>query len=146
MKKINFNNQANKSYKVGDKLIWESRSVAVTGVIITKLNNDYFVLISKRGIGAADYIGKYNVCAGYLDWDETTEEAFYREVYEETGIDIDNIKLNKKILFDYTETPIFISSSPSNNRQNVSFTYGMNYIQTKDLCVFTPQAQCNHSL
>jgi len=125
MKEIKFNNRPNNSYEVDGKTVWESRSIAVTGVIIAKLNSEYFVLINKRGVGAADYVGKYNVCSGYLDWDETTEDAFRREVYEETGIDIINIKVNNNILFDYTERPIFTSSSPTNNRQNVTFTYGI---------------------
>jgi len=75
--------------KNGRFLGWFSRSVAV--VMATFGRDDkgnLYVLASQRGEGTPDqeYIGKWNVCCGYLDFDETLAEAARRETYEETGV------------------------------------------------------------
>ena len=121
-----FNNKQNElvtKETIGDREMWISRAIAVVGIIIVKINNDYFTLTNKRGKGAADNKGKYNACCGYLDWDETAPEACQREVFEETGINIDNILKKEKILIDLTKTPFFVNSQPNENKQNVSLTY-----------------------
>ena len=75
--------ETNKSY-------WISRSVAVTGLIsaVGKDGEVYF-LLERRGPGCPDNIGKLCSICGYLDWDETLEEAIVRETYEETGYKFD---------------------------------------------------------
>jgi 8-oxo-dGTP pyrophosphatase MutT (NUDIX family) len=96
---MKFKNRHNIEYKIGDKSVWASRSVAVNGVIIVSdkdLTSEPFVLISKRGKGAADYQGYWNIPAGYLDYDETTSEAMVREVWEETNINLYSILNMKK--------------------------------------------------
>jgi 8-oxo-dGTP pyrophosphatase MutT (NUDIX family) len=133
---MKFNNISNTPHKIGDKTIWESRSVAVNCVIVvtdTDYTSEPFVLISKRGPGAADFQGLWNIPAGYLDYDETTSEACVREVWEETNINLYSI-LNMKeddknyVVQDYITKEWGTNSDISNNRQNVSFRYGIYFV------------------
>lgn len=102
--------------KNGNFIGWFSRSVAVVGIPILKENEQYYILASQRGEGTPDeeYRGMWNLCCGYLDFDETTEEAVIREIKEETGVDLN---------YEHIEL-IGINSDPtSDKRQNVSFSY-----------------------
>jgi 8-oxo-dGTP pyrophosphatase MutT (NUDIX family) len=135
---IKFHNRPNKFYTVIDengkeKIVWESRSVAVNCVVIGVLETsigkakafDPFVLVSKRGHNAADYQGKLNIVAGYLDWDENATEALLRESWEECGIDvIDFVKKNQILMYDLDQ-PWHVKTEPDENRQNISLRYGV---------------------
>ena len=74
--------------------MWISRSSVVIPVVF-KLDSkgDIYTLIEKRG-PAVTHTGEWCCPCGYIDWDETLEEACEREVFEETGVqlDPDNIK------------------------------------------------------
>ena len=119
-----FNNRENKNYKVdGGKILWESRSVAVAGTILIKKSDEIFVLAGKRGKAAADNQGKWNLICGYLDWDESADEALEREVWEESGLDMDILK--DSLLMDDLKNPWRVHSCPkTSNRQNVTLHYG----------------------
>jgi 8-oxo-dGTP pyrophosphatase MutT (NUDIX family) len=120
-----FNNVHNKSYNIDGKIVWESRSVAVVGIIILLKDLEFYALITKRGIGAAPPQGKWcNVC-GYLDWEESGYSGLSREVYEESGLDIDDILENKQIFKQYLDQPFFVNTDPKENRQNISLTYAL---------------------
>jgi len=110
------NNFSFKHPKTGETL-WYSRSVAVVGIFsfIEEKTSSLFLLAVKRGNDGQDEAGKWSLPCGYLDFNETVEEAITREVDEETGIKTDS---NKWELAR-------IDSNPSSNRQNVSllFTY-----------------------
>lgn len=119
-----FNNIQNKCIVQDGKEYWISRSVTVTGIVIVYITdsrslsyNNAYVLIAKRGTGAADYNGFWNLPCGYLDWNETGIEACEREIYEETGIDISKYKFIK------FGNPFGISTDCSENNQNVSLRY-----------------------
>lgn len=103
----------NFSVKVDGKEYWISRSVAVAVFIFRKVGNKFQVLLEKRGKGAANNIGKWCCVCGYLDYNETLEEAATRETKEETAFEI-----NKEYL-----TFIKINSNPSGNRQDVTVHY-----------------------
>ena len=124
---MKFKNRPNKLHKCNDKQVWESRSVAVNGVIlaINKHDEQIYVLCSKRGPNAADYNGLMNVIAGYLDWDETSTEALIRETWEETGINIPELLTNYKVINNNLIQPWYVKTDPSSNRQNVSLRYGL---------------------
>lgn len=118
---MEFKNKQNEYLILPDgREVWLSRSVAVVGIVCLIKNNEAYFLISKRGKGSSDYQGLYNLTCGYLDFNESSVEAFIREVYEECGLDI------TPYMVDTTEennTPWYISTSPLENRQNVSITH-----------------------
>lgn len=96
---------------------WISRSVAVIAFVYAydKYKNKYILAI-QRGKGTPDpeYIGKWCLPCGYLDYDESLNQAVSREVFEESGIKIapNNFKF------------ININSDPnSDKRQNVGVRF-----------------------
>ena len=95
------------------KEYWVSRSVAVVGIVFCKINGEIHVLANRRGRGAADFQGLWNVPCGYLDYNETLTEAVKREVYEECGVNI------PESVFCYAG----YKDTPDENRQNVSFRF-----------------------
>lgn len=95
------------------KTLWYSRAVAVTGFIFCNFDGVIKVLINKRGKGTPDFQGMWNVPCGYLDFNESAEEAVCREVGEETGV-----LITPEALELWT-----VNSSPKENRQNVTLRY-----------------------
>ena len=100
--------------KADGKEYWISRSVAVC-VFVFKIKNDkLYALIERRGIGAADEKGKLAAVSGYIDFDESLEEATIRELQEESGF----IAKKERLQFMY------INSDPqSDKRQNITVHY-----------------------
>lgn len=103
------------------KKYWISRSIAVVivPVIIDKRKklfskySDIYFLAETRGPGCPDNIGKLVFPCGYLDFDETLKDAAIREVYEETGLELNP----EDVHFSG------INDSPSTNRQNVTIRF-----------------------
>lgn len=95
------------------KRYWISRSVAVSVFLFIKDGGEIYVLANKRGRGSADFQGLWNCPCGYLDFDETGEEAAVREVREETGYILESKELNlDKVI-----------TCPRQNHQNVTLRY-----------------------
>lgn len=96
-------------------IIWETRPVAVTGIVMkfTGVNKSPVVLVNKRGPECPDFIGCWNLPTGYLEWDESGEEAISREIKEETSISI-----STKFLRLYETV-----TDPSINKQSVVLRY-----------------------
>lgn len=90
---------------------WVARNVAVVCFVIASRNGKWYILANKRGEGVPDYKGYWNAPCGYLDFDETVEQAVIREVFEETGV-----KLNSATFWDFYDSPL-------NNHQNITFRY-----------------------
>ena len=67
------------------KRYWISRSCVGSAIVVVKEDQEYSILISKRGKGADGAVGLWNLPGGYLDYGETLEECCSREVEEETG-------------------------------------------------------------
>jgi len=130
---MEFKNRENPSHKIGDKIIWESRSVAVNLVVLIVRNfySDPYVLVSKRGPKAADYQDYYNLVAGYLDWDETGTDAVIRETWEEFGLNLPEIMKENTILRSNLEQPWHVKTDPASNQQNVSLRYGVKILTRK---------------
>ena len=93
------------------KTYWISRSVAVTCFVFAPFNGEWCVLANKRGPNTPDFQGYWNCPCGYLDFNETTTQAAMREVYEETGVVLNSVKLWK------------VMDSPKENNQNIVFRY-----------------------
>ena len=91
---------------------WISRSVAVVIAVFTKDS----VLVIQRGIGTPDpeYVGKYCLPCGYLDFDETCAQAAQRELMEETGL---NFPISDFKLININDDP------KGDKRQNLTFRY-----------------------
>ena len=108
-------------------MFWESRSCASNLVVlISTLKNPHLhVLASKRGPKAADFSGKWNLVAGYIDWDESGADAAIRECWEETGLDLVSLLNTQKILNEDLTQPWHVKTDPSANRQNISLRYGV---------------------
>lgn len=127
-----FNNKENESVKLEDgRTIWLSRSCAVVvNVWYFDASAKPYVLMGKRGKGTPDEVGKWVLPCGYLDYDETLAEAALREVFEETGLDISDIRSGGKYytLWDNTNgagQPYLVNSVPrTDKRQNVSNYFG----------------------
>ena len=100
---------------------WISRSVAVLALVYAYDNvGNKYVLAEQRGTGTPDpeYVGKWCLPCGYLEYDETTKEAISRELMEETGIYI------KPKNFEL----IYINDDPtSDKRQNITFRFRTTY-------------------
>lgn len=95
------------------KKYWISRSVAVSTFLFLRDVGEIYVLANKRGKGSADFQGLWNCPCGYLDFDETGEEAAVREVREETGYILESKELNlDKVI-----------TCPRQNHQNVTLRY-----------------------
>ena len=75
------------------KTFWVSRSMAVVCYCYADINGTPCVLVNKRGAGLPNNVGKWNCPSGFLDYDETLEEAACREVWEETGVKLDKSRL-----------------------------------------------------
>ena len=110
-----------KNFPVIDKATgrehWISRSIAAVVCIIAKdKSGNEYVLAVQRGKGTPDpeYVGKYCMPCGYLDYDETVAQAAQREVKEETGL-----------TFPVTDFKLVtINDNPfDDKRQNVTFRY-----------------------
>lgn len=99
------------------KLYWVHRNIAVSSFIFKielTLNGPlYFILANKRGTGTPDNQGKWNCPCGYLDFDETLNQAASREIFEECGLRIDPNKL----------TMLEINDNPDSHMQNVTVRY-----------------------
>lgn len=93
------------------KVYWISRHLAVAVFIYTRKNGKTYILANQRGPGTPDFQGFWNCPCGYLDFDETLNEAAARELKEETGY---NIKPERLEMF-------YINSDPEDsNKQNVT--------------------------
>lgn len=97
---------------------WVSRSCAVVGFIYkVDEKGDFYLLASKRGKGCPDFVGKWNVPCGYLDYDENAMQAVSREIHEEVGLNIPH----------YMWTLWFVNTSPASEKQTVSFRFVVEY-------------------
>ena len=103
--------------KYGRFLGWFSRSIAAAIFVYCKdQDGEWCILGSERGEEAADYRGFWNCCCGYLSRNESIKECALRELYEETGVFIDDESLVKFIGYE---------DSPTANRQNVTFRFAV---------------------
>lgn len=115
---MSFTHRENTPHKLPDgRILWESRSPAVVGACIIYPLSEPEVLLSKRGPGCPDEVGKFCMPCGYLDWDESGTDGARREIWEETGV------LVEKDSWLYSDQPWRVAHWPTANRQNVSLHF-----------------------
>lgn len=100
-------------FKHKGKTMWYSRSCAVACFVFCKNRlGQWHVLANQRGFGCPNYQFYWNCCCGFLDMNETIEQACIRECQEETGI---KLKLSDLNFYG-------INSTPKGN-QNITIRY-----------------------
>ena len=115
---MKFKNKQNEEVKLEDgRVVWLSRAVAVVGVFCIKENSEYFFPLGKRSETMAEEVGKWCLPCGYIDFSESGSQAVVRESYEELGLDL-------RDEFTVDEQPFYVNTSPLENRQNISLSYG----------------------
>ena len=115
-----FSNRQNQRHQIApDKVLFESRSVAVTAIVLSYDSHErkVYALVGERG-PAVDFSGKWCLVCGYLDWDEPLDDAVRREVFEESGVDLRALEASGEAIVP--QQPIFDQSDPQANRQNVT--------------------------
>lgn len=122
MEKPVFNNVHNKAYETKTGLKWDSRACAVVCHVCFIKDGQPFILLGKRG-DVMDNAGKWNVPCGYLDWNENIHDAMFREVWEETGLDLS--KYHGSTVYAKYYQPWMVYSEPDENKQNVAMHMGV---------------------
>jgi 8-oxo-dGTP diphosphatase len=65
-------------------------ALTVDAIVFTRKNNETFVLLIQRG--QEPFKGKWALPGGFVNMDETLEEACKRELFEETRLEADSMK------------------------------------------------------
>ena len=97
----------------GQKYWYSRANVCVTAVFCLDRDYNLCVLVNKRGTATDNENHKWNLPVGYLDFDETLKQCAAREVFEETGV---RIQENKLKLYN-------INSKPDGGNQDIGFRY-----------------------
>lgn len=122
---MKFNNKDNKPYRVGDKLLFDKRSVAIAGVVMLIVDDKTYVLASRRGPASADSQGLMNLVAGYMDWNEWGYETFIRETWEECGLNLLKLMQEGTVLKEHIKQPWYVQTNPKASQENVTLRYGV---------------------
>lgn len=120
---MKFSNRPNECVTLDDgREIWIARHIAVAVSAIALVQNTPFILVNQRGTGVPNFQGYWNLPCGYLDYDETTQEAAVREVWEECGVNI--VPLLEASHIAFFEQPWDVHSRPGGAKQNVTIHHG----------------------
>ena len=120
---MKFKSTPNRCIHVEGKEIWISRSVTVLPVLFFVSKGVKYVPLGLRGKDLPDAVGLWGLPGGYLDYDETTTQAVYREVWEELGLDIPQLRGDFRFEGNL-DHPYEIYSQPL-RRQNVTLKYAL---------------------
>ncbi|MGD1900249.1 MAG: NUDIX domain-containing protein [Phormidesmis sp.] len=135
---MKFKSTPNQCIQVDGKEIWISRSVTVLPVLFFVSKGTTYVPLGQRGKDLPDAVGMWGLPGGYLDYDETTTHAVYREVWEELGLDIPQLMQDFRFEGN-TDHPYEVYSQPL-RRQNVTLKYAlMFHLGEADLPKLEPQ-------
>ena len=86
---------------------------------------EIYVILGKRGPSSPNEIGKWCMPCGFLDKNETCDEAVVREVWEESGFNCYKAIEQYNVLHDQMNYPWKIHSIPDTELQNVSMHYAL---------------------
>lgn len=135
---MKFKSTPNTCLQVDGKEIWISRSVTVLPVLFFVSKGTRYVPLGKRGEDLPDGVGQWGLPGGYLDYDETATQAVHREVWEELGLDIPQLREDFRFEGDI-DHPFEVYSTPL-RRQNVTLKYAlMFHLDEAELPKLEPQ-------
>ncbi len=121
---MKFNNRPNQCAKLHDgREVWLARDIAVATSALLVWQDRPHILVNQRGTGLPNFVGYWNLPCGYLDYDETTQEAAIREVWEECGVNLHPLIADAHALF--FDQPWDVNSVPRGDRQNVTIHHGI---------------------
>ena len=118
-----FKNRENARHTLPDgRIVWESRSCAVSCIVEAFMGGERYVALGRRGPKTPDpeFRGKFGLVCGYVDWDENTFGSALREIWEELGLNVSDPEK-----WQFERQPYYVSSDPSppNHRQNITLRY-----------------------
>ena len=116
-----FPSAPNRCVTVDGEEVWISRSVTVLAVLVVICDGAAYVPLNKRGPDLPSEVGKWGLAGGYLDYDETTGGAVMREVWEELGLDLQELQANHRLVGSLDQ-PSLVFSEPR-RLQNVTMHY-----------------------
>ena len=135
---MKFKSTPNRCIQHKGEEIWISRSVTVLPVLFFVSKGIQYVPLGLRGEDLPEAVGLWGLPGGYLDYDETTTQAVYREVWEELGLDLPQLKENFRFSGNF-DHPYDIHSQPL-RRQNVTLKYAlMFHLEDADLPKLDPK-------
>ena len=135
---MKFKSTPNRCIQQEGEEIWISRSVTVLPVLFFVSKGIQYVPLGLRGKDLPEAVGLWGLPGGYLDYDETTTGAVYREVWEELGLDLPQLKETFQFSGNF-DHPYDIHSQPL-RRQNVTLKYAlMFHLEDADLPKLDPQ-------
>lgn len=100
------------------KTVWHSRSCATAIFVFSNMNDEWCVAAVKRGPGCPNNIGKWCCPCGYVDYNETVQEAAARELLEETSLQVGDSYYDLHLDFKG-----FNSNPEDDVLQNITFYY-----------------------
>ncbi|MEM1242296.1 MAG: NUDIX hydrolase [Cyanobacteria bacterium P01_H01_bin.26] len=118
---VKFPSTPNRCITVDGEEVWISRSVTVLAVLVVIYDGAAYVPLNKRGPDLPSEVGKWGLAGGYLDYDETTGGAVMREVWEELGLDLQELQANHRLVGSLDQ-PSLVFSEPR-RLQNVTMHY-----------------------
>lgn len=116
-----FTSTPNRCVVVDGEELWISRSVTVLAILVVICDGNAYVPLNKRGPDLPSEVGLWCLAGGYLDYDETIGEAVMREVWEELGLDLDDLRTSHKLIGSLDQ-PSLVFSEPRRS-QNVTMHY-----------------------
>lgn len=135
---MKFKSTPNQCICVEGKEIWISRSVTVLPVLFFVSQGIRYVPLGLRGTDLPEGVGQWGLPGGYLDYDETTTQAVYREVWEELGLDIPQLVEDFEFKGNLDQ-PYEVYSTPL-RRQNVTLKYALMFcLGDRTLPTLNPQ-------
>lgn len=120
-KKPVFYNRPNTLHKINGKDVWQSRSCCVNIVVLAIQRGETYVLVEKRSQNMPDGPGLHSIPSGYIDYNEKAWDTVRRELYEETGLLLDEFQ--RYIVFDNNFEPFYVISEPDDSHQNIVLCY-----------------------
>lgn len=132
----NVQNELINKKNIKDRSFFHSRSVALVATVLffNEYTQEHYILLGQRGKGTPDIDqrGKWNLICGYLDWDESGPNGIKREIFEESGVDIDKLINSKDFEVIYNKdfdnsNPWAVQTNSITDRQNVSLHYAIGF-------------------